>query len=93
LADDFDDAWEISGPRYGNNTSSERGPELMTFTYPAVGDIDYRYWLTVENQVGDRGVTVGPVAATAARSGEWFIEDDSGSLLTDDAGVLLTLPA
>ncbi len=92
LTTDFDDAYEISGPRYPNGTSTERGPEAMTFYYPALGGVAYRYWLTVENQVGDRATPVGPVTATATSTGEWFIEDDFGNLLMDDDGDSLTLP-
>lgn len=93
LTTSFADAVEISGPRYGNGRSTEAGDEVMTFLYPARGGIAYRYWLTVENPVGDRNTPVGPITATAVSSGESFVSDDFGSLLKEDASDSLTLAA
>lgn len=74
----FDQAVEVSGPRYVP-TLSEAG-DLMSFLDPVPAG-DYDYWLTAENAVGDRSEPLGPVGATATSTGDYFIVDDYGRRL------------
>lgn len=53
----FDDAIEVSGPRYGK-------PSENMATTDRVPAGTYDYWLTVENAIGDRNTPVGPESAT-----------------------------
>lgn len=62
LGSSFDNAVEVSGPRYLPRLDGPGDPQTWMDTLPAG---TYRYWLTAENAVGDRNPTpAGPVSVT-----------------------------
>jgi hypothetical protein len=84
----FDDAVEVSGPRYLPRLADPG--DLQTY-YDPVPAGNYEYWLTAENAVGDRSTPLGSISATASSAGEYFVLDDYGNRLMDDAGDFLTV--
>jgi hypothetical protein len=60
----YTDAIEVSGPRYlPRHPDGTATTDVMAHTDPVPAG-SYRYWLTVENPVGDRNTPVGPLAVT-----------------------------
>lgn len=82
----FDDAIEVSGPRYRQH-KVDSGLLEWTDTAP---EGEYEYWLTVENANGDRGAPIGPLLASITYDDEFFLTDDFGNMLADTSGDLIT---
>jgi hypothetical protein len=85
----FDNAFEVSGPRYANNKEEPSGEALVHYDPVQAGTWDY--YLTVENAIGDRNTPVGPETAVVASLGPLFVTDDYRALLRDGNGDFLTI--
>lgn len=88
--DPFDDAIQVSGPRYRPRNSEVGDTQVWSDTVMAG---DYCYYMTFENPIGERNTPVGPVCVTIPVSGEYSITDDAEVLLMDDEGNELTMAA